>query len=75
MWTRIVYVKTDHRMPVRLRPCPFPGDIRQDLPAGWCPGCGAELYSAGQTLCRRCKGGAENESKSLYDLQPGEMPG
>ena len=30
-------------------------DFQLDPPAGWCDGCGAELYESGVTLCPQCR--------------------
>ena len=75
MWTHIVYLRSKRRQPVRLTPGTVFQDPQQRLPVGWCPGCGGELHGAQQSMCRRCEGGTENEQESLYDLQPGKMPG
>lgn len=69
-----VYLESNHRKPVRLRHSLFPQDVQQQLPAFWCIGCGAELHDPESQKCRRCEGGNQDEAKSLYDLQPGEMP-
>lgn len=73
--TSIVYLKSNRRRPVRLLSYLFPQDIQQRIPTGWCTNCGAMLYSPQNELCRRCKGGTIDESKSLHDMQTGEMPG
>ncbi len=52
----IVYLKSNHRMPVQAVPCRHLRDLQQDIPANWCPGCGAEIFDADSVLCRRCKG-------------------
>lgn len=73
MPTLTVYLESKRRKPVRLLPCLFPQDTQQQLPTGWCVQCGAELYNPQSQKCRRCEGGNQDESESLYDLQPGEM--
>ena len=35
---------------------PLWGDIQGLPPRAWCDRCGAEVYRAGEGLCRRCKG-------------------
>ena len=75
VWMNFVYLKSKRRRPVRLTPGVGFQDPQQRLPVGWCSGCGAQLHDPQQTMCRRCKGGTEDEEESLYDLQPGEMPG
>lgn len=54
-----VYLKTHHRMPLRLLSPVHPRDIQQDIPAGWCLHCRRELYRPG-LLCPRCEGVCKN---------------
>ena len=52
----------------------WPEELQALPPWGWCDRCGAEVYTPGDALCRRCKkeftGGIENE-QSLFEMQPG----
>ena len=36
-------------------------DTQQDPPAGWCAGCGMEVYEEDEILCPDCREEKENE--------------
>jgi len=50
-----IYCKSHRRQPV----CPgsrFPFRDRQaDIPVGWCPHCGTEIFRTGERLCQWCQ--------------------
>ena len=52
MW---LYLKPNRRRPVRFDVTPLTGDVQGSIPVYWCGCCGAEVFTFGQTLCKRCK--------------------
>ena len=63
------------RRPVRLSGW-FPGeDVQGSIPAGWCPYCGAEIFTPGSKMCRRCVRkewqNYEKTFESVFELHPG----
>ncbi|MBQ4641605.1 MAG: hypothetical protein IJB47_03220 [Oscillospiraceae bacterium] len=51
----IIYLRSSNRRPVRLRAVLWSEDDRGAIPAGWCEGCGKEVYEEGGLRCRRCE--------------------
>ena len=54
MLSLIVYCKSHKRKPVQFGRLPYFRDAQADIPAGWCEGCGCEIFDYGQTQCSRC---------------------
>jgi hypothetical protein len=63
VWGNGIYLRSDRRRPVRLRPYRAGEDLQAAAPFGWCPGCGMELYGQEEKLCRLCErwGGYETD--------------
>ena len=74
----VVFTKPCRRGPVWLGLRPQ-ADAQGAIPARWCEGCGAEVFTNKDRLCCRCedmrKERGEHEEQSLSDLYPGGGPG
>ncbi len=51
----IIYLKSCHRRPVRLKPSLFRFDRQADVPFGWCGRCGKEVYVPLAQECPDCR--------------------
>lgn len=55
MLTLRIYRK-DHRcQPIQVGTLPYLTDIQGQLPAGWCPDCGREVFDREQERCTECR--------------------
>lgn len=63
MRPQVVYLRSAGRRPVRLWDSMERPDLQQEYPAGWCPGCGREIYEWGQETCPECKGVTDEETE------------
>ena len=55
MQCAVVNLKSKGRMPVRIVPAVYLGDVQQQLPMGWCIACRRELFEPEKSLCLRCE--------------------
>lgn len=53
MCEAVMYLKSHGRRPVWRGYLPQQ-DRQGAIPAGWCHGCGKEVFSPGESLCERC---------------------
>ena len=63
MDTGVICLRPPNRRPVRLRSPLWQEDVQASVPAGWCEGCGKEVYEFGGLLCRRCEKEEENHER------------
>ncbi len=50
-----ICLRPPNRRPVGLGVALWTGDAQGAIPAGWCEGCGKEVYEVGGLRCRRCE--------------------
>ena len=51
----IIYCKNHRRRPVCTGRRPCFRDIQADIPTGWCPVCGSEIFEQDTDRCIRCR--------------------
>ena len=74
MWEKVMYLRTEGRRPVRLTPYRAEEDMEAAVPFGWCPGCGMELYSREERLCRMCERWGRDENMGAACAVPQVYP-
>lgn len=75
MWEKVMYLQTKRCRPVRLLPYRAGEDMQAAVPFGWCPGCGMELYSREEELCRMCERWGFDEKVRAACALPPVYPG
>ena len=55
MLTLLIYCKDHKRRPIRLGAQPVFRDIQGQIPYGWCPDCGREVFEPDQERCVECR--------------------
>jgi len=54
VWKKEMYLRPGLRRPIADGWWQAGQDLQAALPVWWCEGCGAEVYTLGAALCRRC---------------------
>ena len=55
MLTLRVYCKDHRRRPIRVGTLSYLSDFQGQLPVGWCPSCGREVFDREQDRCAECR--------------------
>lgn len=58
---RIAYLRAGGRQPIRIGGSGYDPDVQGRIPAGWCEGCGTEVFDEEWRYCRRCKRRMDDE--------------